>query len=61
MENLLVVYLNGILVLRMEELRTIRRKAQGTWGKTCLEPYAISLVPLFIKNVSAPNIMGCKS
>jgi len=59
MENLLV-YLDGILALRKEEFKTIRRKAQGSghMGKTCLDPYALSLVPLFINNVSAFQYKG---
>jgi hypothetical protein len=43
----LLVYLNGILALRKEAFRTIRRKAQGSghMDKICLEPYAICLEP----------------
>jgi len=37
----------------------VRRRVQGTWVKTCIEPYALSLVPLFLNNVSASqyNVM----
>jgi len=52
MENLLV-YLNGILVLRKEEFRTIRRKAQGSGHRGKNLPWALCLVPLSVNNVSA--------